>query len=208
MAAVSASVVVVVGVVVWQFIPAPRTTVNVPDPTSLTLRDLPTPTTNRTGEPARQTPTRKPAEENLLTPAGMRTMIAKLKPVIGGTKVVRMTIHPTHASVDVPRKDDKELYDSYDYRDGEVTGPRTGRTFKTPLVDLATFNWNALPALIRRADKDLGAPDPTSHHMIVDPDYVFTSTRQVLLVYASDDYGRGGYLVANPKGKVLKLVGD
>ncbi|GAA2866392.1 hypothetical protein GCM10020220_064660 [Nonomuraea rubra] len=136
----------------------------------------------------------------------MRGMIVDLKRIIGGTKIVRMTIHPTHASVDVPRKDDPEVYDSYDYRDGEVTGPRKGSTFDTPLVDLAKFNWNALPNLLKKAKQDLGARPPISHHLIVEPNYSFTSTKQVLLVYGSDEYGRGGYLVASPQGRVLKVV--
>ncbi|MFB4267449.1 protein kinase [Nonomuraea sp. GTA35] len=217
----AAAIAVVAAVLVWQFLP-PATPGADGDPraTSLSLgtgpattepadepveehTDDPTddPTDERTDEPTEQ-----PAEKDLLTPAGMRGMIAKLKPVIGGTKVVKMSIHPTHASVYVPRKDDPEVYDSYDYRDGEVTGPTAGSTFDTPLVDLAKFNWNALPNLLKKAKQDLGARAPISHHMIVDPDYSFTSTRQVLLVYASDEYNRGGYLVANPQGKVLKVV--
>ncbi|GAA4991678.1 serine/threonine protein kinase [Nonomuraea thailandensis] len=212
--AVSASAVaiaVVAAVLVWQSLP-PATAGRDGDPrsTSLSLGNDPTePADDPAEEPTQESteePTEEPAEKDLLTPAGMRGMIAKLKPVIGGTRIVRMTIHPTHASVDVPRKDDPEVFDSYDYRDGEVTGPRTGRTFDTPLVDLATFNWNALPNLLKKAKQDLGARAPISHHMIVEPDYSFTSTKQVLLVYASDTYSRGGYLVASPQGKVLKVV--
>jgi hypothetical protein len=221
----AAAIAVVAAVLVWRFLP-PATPGAGGDPraTSLSLgtgpattgpadepveerTDDPTddPTDERTDERTDE-PTEQPAEKDLLTPAGMRGMIAKLKPVIGGTKVVKMSIHPTHASVYVPRKDDPEVYDSYDYRDGEVTGPTAGSTFDTPLVDLAKFNWNALPNLLKKAKQDLGARAPISHHMIVDPDYSFTSTRQVLLVYASDEYNRGGYLVANPQGKVLKVV--
>ncbi|GAA2214546.1 hypothetical protein GCM10009850_100110 [Nonomuraea monospora] len=206
-ASLSVAVIAVLAVLAWQFIPPLLSGGGEPEVTSLTLRD--DPTTDVAEDPAEEPseePTQEPAEKNLLTPAGMRGMIADLKPVIGGTKVVRMTIHPTHASVDVPSKDDAEVYDSYTYRDGDVTGPSKGSTFDTPLVDLAKFNWNALPALLKKAKSDLGARAPISHHLIVDPDYTFTSTKQVLLVYASDEYSRGGYLVASPQGKVLRVV--
>ncbi|TYB52234.1 protein kinase [Nonomuraea sp. PA05] len=207
-AAISVAVIAVVAVLAWRFVPMLTPGGDDPQTTHLTLRDD-GPTTEPAEDPAEDTseePTQEPAEKNLLTPAGMRGMIAALKPVIGGTKVVRMTIHPTHASVDVPSKKDSEVYDSYTYRDGDVTGPSTGSTFDTPLVDLAKFNWDALPGLLKKAKSDLGARAPISHHMIVDPDYTFTSTKQVLLVYASDDYSRGGYLVASPQGKVLRVV--
>nr|SBP00305.1 FIG01124655: hypothetical protein [Nonomuraea gerenzanensis] len=210
---VSVAVIAVVAVLVWQFAPmltpGGGTGDGDPQATRLTLRNDPTTTADVAEDPSAEPteePTEEPAEKNLLTPAGMRGMIAKLKPVIGGTRIVRMTIHPTHASVDIPRKDDPQVYDSYDYRDGDVTGPRRGSTFDTPLVDLAKFDWSALPSLLKKAKSDLGAKPPMSHHMIVEPDYSFTSTRQVLLVYASDEYSRGGYLVASPQGKVLKVV--
>ncbi|MEV0828216.1 serine/threonine-protein kinase [Nonomuraea rubra] len=212
-AAVSVAVIVVVGVLVWRFLPPATQGDGDPRPTALSLGNDPTATTkpadDQTEEPTEEPtegPTEEPTPSDLLTPTGMRGMIVDLKPIIGGTKIVRMTIHPTHASVDVPRKDDPEVYDSYDYRDGEVTGPRKGSTFDTPLVDLAKFNWNALPNLLKKAKQDLGARPPISHHLIVEPNYSFTSTKQVLLVYGSDGYGRGGYLVASPQGRVLKVV--
>ncbi|MEV4169867.1 serine/threonine-protein kinase [Nonomuraea sp. NPDC049709] len=208
--AVSLSAVVVAGVLVWRLLPPSGDDGGEPQANRLTLTDVPaatgTPRASATGEPTDDT--EEPAEENLHTPAGIRSMIAKMKPAIGGTKIVKMTVYPTYASIDAPLKRDPELYDSYDYRDGAVSGSRTGGKVDTPLVDLAKFNWDALPALIKKANKDLGVPKPTSRYVIVDPDYSFASTRQVLLVYVSDDYHRGGYLVASPQGKVLKLYPD
>jgi len=142
----------------------------------------------------------------MLTPAAIREMIGKAKPVIGGSKVVKMYVYERHASIQVPAAHDKGVYDTYDYRDGVLGKGISRGQVRTPLVDLGTFNWDRLPALLERADRDLGVPNPTSHHIIVDPDYSFTSVKQVLLVYASDDYHRTGYLVATPQGKVIKLV--
>ncbi|MFC5830099.1 protein kinase domain-containing protein [Nonomuraea insulae] len=205
LAAVSVSAVVVAGVLVWRLLPVPgEDGGGEPTGNPLSLTDVPV----VSREPSIRATTAKPVKENLLTPAGMRAMIAKLKPAIGGSKVVEMTVYPTYASIDAPLKKDPKLYDTYDYRDGEVAGSRTGGKVETQLVDLAKFNWDALPALLRKANKDLGVPEPTSRYVIVDPDYAFASTKQVLLVYVSDDYHRSGYLVASPQGKVLKLYAD
>ncbi|MEV5892291.1 serine/threonine-protein kinase [Nonomuraea fuscirosea] len=221
--AVIVSVVVVVGVVGWRLIPAigdlgggrPQTDRLASDAPNTGRTPRVPATDDTTGDRTGDTtddqtddPTEKAVEENLLTPAGMRGMIAKLKPAIGGTKVVKMVVYPTYASVDAPLKNDSDLYDSYDYREGAVSEPQKGGQVRTDTADLAEYNWNALPNLIKRAKKDLGASNPTTVYVIVDPNYVFTATKQVLLVYASDDYGRGGYLVASPEGKVLRLVGD
>ncbi|SDJ62107.1 Serine/threonine protein kinase [Nonomuraea maritima] len=196
--AVSLSAVVVAGVLVWQLIPAPDV-----GRTPAAARVTPTSGPAASSSP----PASTPAPVNLLTPAGIRDMIAKLKPVIGGSKVVEMVVYPTYASIDVPLKDDPELYDTYVYRDGGVARAGHGGKVEAPLVDLAGFDWDTVPRLLKRADNDLGVPRPTRRYLIVDPDYAFASTRQVLLVYVSDDY-RSGYLVANPKGKVLKLYPD
>jgi hypothetical protein len=142
----------------------------------------------------------------MLTPAAIREMLAKAGPVISGGKIVKMYVYEQHASIEVPAKHDKDVYDTYDYRDGVFDEPRIGNKIRTPLVDIRKFDWDRLPALLKRADRDLGVPKPTSHHIIVDPDYAFTSEKQVLLVYAGDDYHRTGYLVATPQGKVIKLV--
>ncbi|MFI7707957.1 protein kinase [Nonomuraea sp. NPDC049480] len=206
--AVSIAAVVVAGVLVWRFLP-PTTTANT-EPTGtnqpLAADDTPTATTD-TETPA-ETETESPQPENLLTPAGMKAMITKVKAAIGGSKVVGMTVYPTYASIEAPLKNDKSLYDMYAYRDGAVTHSGKGREVDGPLVDLDKFNWNALPALIKKADKDLGVPEPTTHYVIVENDNAFVTPGQVLLVYASDDYGRGGYLVANLQGKVVKTYPD
>ncbi|WP_246075681.1 serine/threonine-protein kinase [Nonomuraea terrae] len=198
--ALSLSAVVVAGVLVWHFLPAPGMG-TVPYAGRVTPTSAPgLPTGSPTG-------TAEPEEENLLTPSGIRSMITKLRPVIGGSKIVEMVVYPTYASIDVPLKDDPELYDTYAYRDGAVIHAGRGGKVGTPLVDLGAFDWDAIPALLRRANRDLGVPKPTSRYLIVDPDYAFAAMRQVLLVYVSDGY-RSGYLVASPKGKILKLYPD
>ncbi|MEV4579756.1 serine/threonine-protein kinase [Nonomuraea jabiensis] len=194
----SAVAVTVAGVLVWQALPSmPRSTTKEDPSVQRTSEEVTDPESPRASTPA--TP------GNLHTPSGMRALIAKIKTELGGTKVVRMTVYPTYASIEAPVKGNQALYDTYFYRDGAITRSSAGGKMKgTPFVDLQKYNWDALPALLKKANKDLGVAKPTSRYLIVDPDYAFADPRQVLLVYASDDYG-SGYLVANLQGKVVKV---
>ncbi|QYC44484.1 Serine/threonine-protein kinase PK-1 [Nonomuraea coxensis DSM 45129] len=210
--AATVAAVAVAGVLAWRFLPLGGPLVDA-GPDGRTTTSAFTPPASESAE--RSTPEQTPAgesapeQENLLTPAGMRAMIAKLKPAIGGSKVADMTVYPTYAVIQAPKQDDPEVSERYDYRDGRVTkSTGFGREIDGPTVDLDKYDWNALPALLRKADKDLGVARPTSRYLIVDPDFVFTSPRQVLRVYVSDDYQRTGYLVADFKGKVLKVYPD
>ncbi|MGP3936389.1 protein kinase domain-containing protein [Nonomuraea sp. KM88] len=212
----STAVVVAAGVLVWQWFPSLGTAgpgasrslgnapVTEPSDREPSGGDSSGRRPTASGSPSAGT---QAAKENLLTTAGVRAMIAKVKPVIGGTKVVKMVVYPEYASVDVPVKGDPEIYRSFSYRDGEVSQSPMGGKVRGPTVDLSTYNWDALPALVRKATKDLGVPKPTSRYVIVDPDYGFDGIRQALLVYASDGI-RSGYLVANRKGKVLRMFPD
>ncbi|MDP4502864.1 serine/threonine-protein kinase [Nonomuraea turcica] len=196
--ALSIAALAVAGVLVWRFLPATTTTVTGGDPTALNV----TPAASSDPETPAETKTESDEPENLLTTAGMKAMIAKVKKTIGGSKVVSMTVYPTYAFIEAPLATDKELYDRYNYRNGAVTRVGNGGTVDGPLVDLDKYNWNALATLVNKANKNLGVPKPTSRYVIVDPDT--TSEAPILRVYVSDDYSRGGYLVANPEGKVLR----
>ncbi|MFG1960401.1 serine/threonine-protein kinase [Nonomuraea sp. NPDC049028] len=207
MIAVSAAVVVVVGVLVWTFLPPILNGDAADDPRS-TGSGEPTSTATKSGRKPKTTPedTETAAADtgNLLTPAGIRTAIAKLKPAIGGTKVIRMVIYPEYASVQAPVKGEKGVYEMFMYRDGTVSPQPGGSTTDEDPVDLTKFNWDALPALLRKADQSLGVRKPTTHYIVVDPAYEFLGAREALLVYVSDKYNRSGYLVASTKGKVIR----
>ncbi|MEU1723390.1 protein kinase [Nonomuraea sp. NPDC005692] len=200
-AAVTASVgaLAVTGVLVYTLLPGVRgaeepTQPNTPQITPVETTDAQEPEASKEPEPQ---------PENLLTPDGIRAAIKALKPVMGGTKVVRMVVYPTYISAEAPLKGDPAVYDRYAYRDGKATREGTGSTVRTPPVDLAKYNWDALPGLLKKAESVLGVRKPTTRYLIVDPNFVFTSTKQVLLVYLGDAY-RTGYLVADPQGRVLK----
>lgn len=135
----------------------------------------------------------------------MRSVVAALKPVMGGTEVTSFTLFDVHASVEAPVAKNKGLYDVYTYRSGKAARERAGGTLAPDAksVDLEKVNWDALPGLIRRADKELGVSEPTSHYLDIDPASPFDDYQPTLSVYVSDEYG-GAYLRADINGKVLK----
>ncbi|MFF8615920.1 protein kinase [Streptomyces sp. NPDC015350] len=158
--------------------------------------------TKKTAGPEETAPERP---ENLLTPAGARSVIAALEPVMGGTRITSFTLYEEHASVEAPLRSNKNLYDVYAYRDGRATRERAGGTLMSDAraVDLKKFDWDALPGLIRRADKELGVAEPTTHYVDIDPASPFDGYRPTISIYVSDEYG-GAYLRADVNGKVLK----
>ncbi|WTJ96627.1 serine/threonine protein kinase [Streptomyces sp. NBC_01537] len=142
---------------------------------------------------------------NLLTPAGVRSVIKAVRTKVGSTKVVKLSLYPQYASVTAPTKADKTEYDQYDYRDGELTRTDIGagtRKTSDPLIDLAKVNWDALPGLLKQADKKLNVPKPQYRYVLV----VSGSIDKVpsLMIYLSDKYG-AGYLETDLKGRVTRV---
>ncbi|MBA0052077.1 serine/threonine protein kinase [Streptomyces sp. AJS327] len=139
-------------------------------------------------------------DNHLFTPKGVREGLAKLKPLIGGTKVTSMSSHGSHMSASAPRKDDPSLMHSYSYRDGkaENRGP-AGLAQGPPRVDFARFDWDMLPGVWRKAQTGLGIKQAKRSHMSLEfsPDHGV-----VLALYVSDDYGTASMRV-NTEGKTV-----
>ncbi|MES9507013.1 protein kinase [Streptomyces sp. NPDC000609] len=194
------------GVLVWSLVPAPDAKSSDQD-TKVSGSAPSTPGGSATGGTRGKTSTPKgPAPtKNLLTPSAVRSVIAALEPVMGGTEVTSFTLFDVHASVEAPVAKNKGLYDVYTYRSGKAARERAGGTLAPDAksVDLEKVNWDALPGLIRRADKELGVSEPTSHYLDIDPASPFDGYQPTLSVYVSDEYG-GAYLRADINGKVLK----
>ncbi|WP_030353859.1 serine/threonine-protein kinase [Streptomyces scopuliridis] len=202
------------GVLLWTLVPWPgdsaadgaspggdRTVTGAPEPSA----PLRTPSSAPT--PSASASSREKSPGSLLSPSAIRSVIAGLKPVMGGTDVNRFVVYDDYASAEAPVPDDKRLYDTFQYRDGEATRQGAGGTLTAGkrTVDLTSFDWDALPGLLRTAEKDLDVDKPTSRYVIVDPAWVFADDQPVLLVYVVDDYG-AAYLAASRSGKVLDSV--
>ncbi|MEU0620965.1 serine/threonine-protein kinase [Streptomyces rubiginosohelvolus] len=142
---------------------------------------------------------------NLLTPDGARTAIEALKPLMGGTKVTDFTLYGEHASAEAPLKRNAALYDRFSYRDGRAKNDDMGGTLMSgsTTVDLDSVDWDALPALLKTAEKTLNVDDPESSYVIVDPSSPFHDDRPVLRVYVSDSHG-GAFLTAELDGRVIE----
>lgn len=139
---------------------------------------------------------------NLLTPAGARGMVQALTPLMGGTLTTRFTIYPEYGMADAPTAANPKLYDRFEYRGGKAarsSAPGGTLTSVQQAVDLKSVDWDALPALLQKADKDLGIAGPTGHYVTVQYS-VFTKAPEIV-VYVTDSYG-GAFLTADFKGQV------
>ncbi|MFB6893397.1 protein kinase [Kitasatospora sp. NPDC056327] len=156
------------------------------------------PTAKSTPSAPRNTPA---AKGDLITPDGVRTVVAAVTAQAGGTRVKQLTVHEEHASAQVPTADGR-AYDWYDYRDGKTTKRTGGPMNKDKPVDLAQYDWDVVPALLKKAEETLNVPNPTTRYLIMD---VWTGDGvPSIRVYLSNEYQISGYLLADAKGNVRR----
>ncbi|GAA3030623.1 Serine/threonine protein kinase [Actinokineospora globicatena] len=183
----------------------PTTTQGVDGPATSTVN--PPKTAN---SPTANTPTKAPpktttaaATDDLHTPAGARKVVAALSEVMGTSKVSDLTIYPDYANATAPTTAVKNGFDNFQYRKGVATkSGADGVDADRAVIDLNKVNWDALPGLWERANKELGIEKPDLRYIIVDTSII--DGTPALKLYLTDEYG-AGYLIANPDGKVIKL---
>ncbi|MFF9851674.1 serine/threonine-protein kinase [Streptomyces litmocidini] len=145
-----------------------------------------------------------PEKLDLLTADGVRTAVAAVKAASGGAKVTNFVVYPDYAVAECLVKGSTKRYDRYMYRGGDVAvrqGPG-GTAFPGAVpADLDAFSWDALPALMKRADEELGVDEPTSRYLVLTPGSTLLGSEAGLSVYLSDTYGVA-YLTADAKGRV------
>ncbi|MGA5037124.1 serine/threonine-protein kinase [Streptomyces capoamus] len=146
---------------------------------------------------------------DLLTPAGIRTAVRALEKETGRNRFGSLTVYPQYIDARLMVKGSATKYDTYTYRAGEgvqkgiISSTLPGNT--TP-VTLDGFDWDAVPALLRESEKRLKVDHVTSRYLLLNPPDKVFGTPAGMSVYLSDKYGEGGYLRADPQGKVLKVV--
>lgn len=143
------------------------------------------------------------AQDSLLTPAGVREVVAAFTPHIAGNKVISLTVYGDYAVAEAPTPRDASVYDDLIYRDGQVTSD-PGGTMKDamePPVSLSVYNWDVITGLMNAAKHKLNVPHPTNRYLIIG-NGIINETPQIS-VYFSDSYG-SGYLSADPNGKVTQ----
>ncbi|MCZ7416019.1 MULTISPECIES: serine/threonine-protein kinase [unclassified Streptomyces] len=174
----------------------PRT----PEPTATPARN---PETEGPDRPAEEPPT------DLLTPDGIRTAVEALREATGTDRMSSFTVHQTHVSANVMVDGSDSRYDSWSYRPerGAEKGIIQGSVgaLESPF-SIDDLDWDALPSLLRRADKELNVEDVTSRYLVVRaPDPTF-DTPLGMAVYLSNDYRQVGFLEADPNGEVTRVV--
>ncbi|MFE7548259.1 serine/threonine-protein kinase [Streptomyces gardneri] len=162
------------------------------------------PTAQRPGPSSAPEKTSAPKELNLLTPAGIRTAIAAVHAATDGAKVTGFVVYPDYAVAESLVEGSTKRYDRYVYRGEDVAvreGPGGTAFPGTVPADLDAFDWDTLPALLKRADKELGVDRPTSRYLVLTPGSTLLGSGAGFTVYLSDAYGVG-YLKADAKGRV------
>lgn len=204
--AAAAAGTVLTGVLVWTLLPpGDRDIGGGPDASTSRSQSSSARTSTRPTSPSAQATQDAKETAGLLTPAGIRRTVAKLKAVSGSTKVTRFVLYEEYAVAEAPVAGHPELYDRFSYRGGDVAvkdGPGGTVTGGTVPADLDDFDWDTVPALLRKAAKTLNVPSPTSRYLIVSPVSSVSDTGPTMSVYLSDDYG-GGYIKANTHGEVI-----
>ncbi|MFC5664811.1 protein kinase [Kitasatospora misakiensis] len=151
-----------------------------------------------TVKPSPSTPPK--TTKDLLTPDGVRTVVAAITAQSGTTKVKRLSVYPEYASAQVPTADGRG-YDWYDYRNGNIAKRVGGSMGQDKPVDLAQYDWDTIPALLKKADESLNVKNPTSRYLLID---MWSDGYACIRVYLSDEYHNSGYLLADYKGTVRR----
>ncbi|MEV0224806.1 protein kinase [Streptomyces sp. NPDC050704] len=215
----SAAGTVLAGVLVWSLLPDAEQSGSsaAPDSANGTSARPSTsgdPTPSSTSRPSNSsTPTSGPTEPgrttDLLTPDGIRTAIKAFKAETGSDRFGSFSVYPEHVSAYVMVKGSRTRYDTYTYRvergveKGIIKGTLAGG--RQP-VSLDGFDWDAVPALLAEAGKRLNVDDVTSRYLLVEqPNDVF-DTPAGMAVYLSNEYSESGYLTADTRGKVTKVM--
>ncbi|MFI1028856.1 serine/threonine-protein kinase [Streptomyces sp. NPDC020951] len=143
---------------------------------------------------------------DLLNAKGVKTAVAKLTAVIGSTKVTSFTVYGDYAMANAPVPGHPKLYDRYTYRGGDVAVKEgAGGTIMRGAVpvDLGIYDWDAVPALLAKADTTLNIAEPTTRYLSISPASTVFDSDPSMSVYLSDDYG-SAWIEADVHGRVIE----
>lgn len=146
---------------------------------------------------------------SLLTPDGIRTAIKALKEETGRDRFGDFTVYEDFVSAEVMVKGSDSKYDTYTYRPGQgvekgiIKGTLSGGDQP---FGLDGFDWDKVPTLLEEARKKLNVDEPNTRYIMVrQPNDTF-DTPLGMAVYLSNEYSQTGYLEADTKGKVTRVM--
>ncbi|MEU6878872.1 protein kinase [Streptomyces sp. NPDC046712] len=206
----SAVATVLAGVLAWSLLPDDEKKDSASgerpsSPTASTSASASASSGSRTPAPG---PAKTTAKVNLLTPDGIRVAVKELKAAAGTDQVGRFVVYPEYVSAEMMVKGSKTRYESYSYRVGEGVSQTSmkGTLMGGDLpVGLDTYDWDVLPALIARAEKELNVKEPTTRYLLIRQPNDLFDREAGIAVYIGDEYD-SGYLDADRKGKVTRVM--
>ncbi|MFC8194716.1 serine/threonine-protein kinase [Streptomyces sp. NPDC057298] len=145
----------------------------------------------------------------LLTPDGIRSALRAIEKDTGRDRFGAFSVYPDHISAEVMVKGSRTRFDLYSYRvdsgveKGIIKNRLSGGAQPMSLDD---FDWDKVPALFAEADRKLNVDNATSRYLLVKPPNTVFGTAAYMSAYLSDEYSKGGYVQADPHGKVTKVV--
>ncbi|MFJ9709439.1 serine/threonine-protein kinase [Streptomyces sp. NPDC101234] len=146
---------------------------------------------------------------DLLTPQGIRTAIAAIEKKTGRNRFGDLTVYPDYVTVELMVKGSEVAYDDYTYRSGQgvqkdIISGSLPTNWKP--VRLDDFAWDKVPYLLSQARKKLHVPNADTRYLSLDvPDTAFDSPAG-FSVYLSNEYGQSGYVQADTKGRITRVV--
>ncbi|MFH8221167.1 serine/threonine-protein kinase [Streptomyces sp. NPDC018057] len=169
----------------------------------------PDPSASSTASGTGTAPTARTEDTDLLTPAGIRSAVQALKTATGTDRMSSFVVYSDHASASVMVAGSKTRYDNWTYRPGE--GARKGiiSGTVTPLespFDIDDLDWDAVPALLKQADKVLNVKEVSSRYVDVRAPNPTWDTPLGMAVYLSNKYHESGYLEATARGRVTRTM--
>jgi serine/threonine protein kinase len=145
----------------------------------------------------------------MLTPSGIRTALKAIEDKTGRDTFGRLAVYPDYVSVWAMVPGSRTHYDSYTYHPDSgvkkdiIKGSLMGGNEP---VSLKNYRWEALPSLLAFAEKKLNVDKPTDSYLLLQTPSKLFNTSAGIAVYLSDDYGDTGYVLADPQGKVTKVM--
>lgn len=217
----SAAGVLLVGTLVWNFLPddngkadnsssgSPRTSTPDARKSSSPTTSGSSPTSTAKPDASRSASADKIDTKNgLLTPDGIRMALAAIEEETGRNRAGDLTIYPDYVNVQLMVEGSDTKYDSYTYRLGR--GVEKGIISSTIFsgnrpFTFDDFDWDVVPALLKRAEKELNVDKPTSRYVLVRAASETFDTPLGLAVYLGDEHDTG-YLDADLKGNVTRVM--
>ncbi|MCH0539274.1 protein kinase [Streptomyces sp. MUM 203J] len=144
---------------------------------------------------------------SLLTTANVWTVIDAFREVSGTTRFKELTVYEEYALASIPTEPGARTYDRFEFRDGTARRTGVGGTIRRDDADeqpfdAAALDWDALPDLMKRGERELDVENPSTRYLIVGR-WTFNSDQPTLRFYLSNEYHATGYLAADGKGKVV-----